>query len=138
MATITLWVGGIPRPGGSKRHVGGGRMIDAGKHTASWRNMVATVAVAQYKGPILRGPLRVVMVFDMPRPKGHFRKDGTVKPSAPRYHTIKPDATKLARAAEDALTGIVWADDAQIVHQENYKVYICDGKPGVSITIEEI
>jgi Holliday junction resolvase RusA-like endonuclease len=35
----------------------------------------------------------------------------------------RPDVLKLARAAEDALTGIVWRDDSQIVHETLAKVY---------------
>jgi Holliday junction resolvase RusA-like endonuclease len=42
----------------------------------------------------------------------------------------------LWRAAEDALTGIVWADDAQITDQRVQKCY--STMPGVSITVEEV
>ncbi len=34
---------------------------------------------------------------------------------------MKPDATKLVRALEDALTRIVWKDDAQVVTQVVHK-----------------
>lgn len=38
-------------------------------------------------------------------------------------HTVKPDATKLWRSTEDALTGIAWRDDAQISVQVVEKRY---------------
>ena len=46
-------------------------------------------------------------------------------------------ATKLIRAVEDALTGIVWRDDAQVAVQKVAKVY-GDEPQGAVITIEEI
>jgi Holliday junction resolvase RusA-like endonuclease len=46
-----------------------------------------------------------------------------LKGSAPEWPVARPDALKLARAAEDALTGIVWADDAQIVVERLGKVF---------------
>ena len=43
---IEFWVEGIPRPQGSKRHVGNGRMVEASKHTAGWRKAVSQAALA--------------------------------------------------------------------------------------------
>ena len=52
-----------------------------------------------------------------------MRKDGTLKPSAPKHPIVKPDTTKLMRALEDALTGICWRDDTQVVIQTAHKAY---------------
>ena len=52
----------------------------------------------------------------MLRPKGHFGKRGLL-PSAPIAPIVKPDLLKLARAVEDALSGLVYKDDAQIVRE---------------------
>ena len=83
----------------------------------------------------MTGALRVSFTFYRPRPKGHFGAKG-VRPSAPRYPTTKPDVLKLARAVEDALTGVLWRDDAQIVAESIYKDY---GEPArVVVTVEEI
>ncbi len=53
------------------------------------------------------------------RPKSHYRTgrmtSHLLTGNAPLHPTSKPDLLKLARAAEDALTGLVWADDAQVV-----------------------
>jgi Holliday junction resolvase RusA-like endonuclease len=48
-------------------------MIDAGKHTASWRQDVAWMARSAYEGPLLDGALEVTYTFVMPRPKHHYR-----------------------------------------------------------------
>lgn len=58
--------------------------------------------------------LSVVFVFA--RPKNHFRTNGELKPSAPKHCTGRiGDVSKLIRAVEDAMTGIVYNDDAQII-----------------------
>ena len=65
----------------------------------------------------LEVPLNVEMTFYFPRPKSHYgtgKNVNVLKENAPTHHTKKPDAMKLARAVEDALTGIVWKDDSQV------------------------
>ncbi len=144
---IHFFVPGIPRPGGSKnafpfkRKDGstGVRLTDAGKHTKKWRECVSAAARQAYSGPVLTEALALAMVFYMPRAKGHYgtgRNAGKLKASAPAFHTKAPDLTKLVRAAEDALTGIIWLDDSQVVHQKVGKVYTSDEFPGVLITIK--
>lgn len=76
---------------------------------------------------LLTGPVSVSMVFGIQRPKSVSKKRV--------YPTTKPDADKLARLVLDALTHVVWADDAQVVQLEATKVY---GEPGVTVTVREI
>lgn len=132
---MEFFVPGIPAPGGSKRHIGGGRIIEDCTRTKGWRACVALAAMQAGCTP-MDGPLSVMMVFTMPRRKFHYRKNGTLKPAAPACPTTKPDTTKLVRSTEDALTGICWHDDAQVVQQMSAKIYESAGRPpGVSITI---
>ena len=130
-----FFVPGVPAPGGSKRHIGGGRMIDACKRNAPWRAMVALAAMEAGCKP-MDGPLLLSIGFNMPRPKGHYRKDGTLKPNAPHFPTVKPDTTKLVRALEDALKGIAWTDDAQVVTQIARKNYALHGPAGAWVQID--
>jgi Holliday junction resolvase RusA-like endonuclease len=148
---IRFHVPGIPRPGGSKTakvvyRKGGipvlvnGRplvtMRDDAKGNREWRACVADFARQAFAADPLAGPLRLTVVFTMPRLKGHYRTNGEVKPNAPQHHTVKPDATKLLRSTEDALTGILWRDDAQIAEQSARKVY--GERPGAEIIVEEL
>lgn len=140
---LRLFVPGIPAPGGSKRAFaikkGGvytGRTVvfdDAGQRNKDWRQ--ACVLIADQKRPEqpFRGPLRVDFEFVMPRLKAHFRANGSLKDGAPKWHTVKPDRTKLTRSTEDALRGIIWADDAQIVDGATTKGY--GDQPGCHITV---
>jgi crossover junction endodeoxyribonuclease RusA len=138
MSTITFFVPGTPKPGGSKRHVGNGILIDSsGQAGKDWRGDVKVYAQQAYKGEPLTGPLEVEFHFVRQWPKSFLRADGGIKPSRHGAKpTTNPDTTKLIRSVEDALTGILWADDSQIVRQWGSKVY--GTKPGVEIVVKEI
>lgn len=127
---------GKPQPAGSKRgfvnpRTGGVIITDANKNAKSWQQEVASAAIMTkslipFDEPIETGPLSLVLSFFVTRPKGHYgtgRNKGRVRDSAPGLPAVKPDLTKLVRAVEDALTGVVWRDDAQIVFQTVGKFY---------------
>lgn len=146
---ISFFVPGIPAPGGSKRFVGFGKQTgrailidDAGQRNKDWRSIVGVCGSAEMREKAFTsftGPLRVKFDFVMPRRKGDFDSKGGVKASAPFYHTTRPDALKLARSTEDALTGIAWNDDAQTAMLEISKQYADKGEPcGCQITIQNL
>lgn len=128
---IAFFVPGVPAPGGSKDafpHAATGRMVvrDSCRRNPEWRARVAAFGRTAYRGPLLDGPLKVSMTFFLPRPKGHFgtgRNAGLVRPTAPVYPAIKPDVLKLGRSTEDALTGVLWRDDAATVQLALHKRY---------------
>jgi Holliday junction resolvase RusA-like endonuclease len=149
---ITIYVIGTPQPGGSKKafalrrrdgslvtRANGSPIInvtDDAKHNREWKRAVAETASEQYQGPPLLGPLCATVRFVMPRLKGHFgtgRNEGVLKANAPRFHTVAPDAAKLWRSTCDALTGVLYRDDAQIAREIVEKVY--GDRPGALITI---
>lgn len=144
---LQFFVPGIPAPGGSKRFVGFGKKTgrailidDAGQRNKDWRNAVAWIGCKEMAGQeLFRGPLAVDMRFYMPRPKGHYDARGLLRTTAPSYPTTKPDVLKLARSTEDALTGIVWNDDAQTAQLTLAKFYATrGGNPGAIITIHPL
>jgi Holliday junction resolvase RusA-like endonuclease len=121
----------------------------------SWREAVKSAAVEAMKvtgasGPEglsfpLEGPLEVAMIFTLRRPKGHYRSGKStshlLRDGAPDYPHVKPDAGKLARAVEDAMTDAgLYRDDAQIVcYRPLIKVYddhpLALPAPGVAVTV---
>jgi hypothetical protein len=65
-------------------------------------------------------PLAVICTFYKPHNKGHYgtgRNADVLKPTAPAFPIAPPDATKLWRGFEDALTGVLWHDDSRVVGQ---------------------
>ncbi len=121
--TIEFTVPGIPQPRGSKRAMpnrAGGRplMVDTNAKSKPWMATVAAAASEAMKGrPLLGGPMQLQVSFCFPRPKSHFRTGknaNLLKATAPNEHDKKPDCDKLLRAIGDAMTGVVYFDDAQI------------------------
>lgn len=139
MTAIRLQVFGIPAPQGSKRHVGGGRMIEASKKVKPWREAIAEQAYRSNLTDIaLDGALMMRVSFYLPRPKGHSGVKG-LRLSAPRWPFRVPDLDKLLRSTNDALTqaGVI-ADDARLVVIHAQKVYADDRASGADIYITQI
>lgn len=141
---LELEVLGLAQPAGSKRafrHPKTGRPIvtDANRNSKPWQAEVkaAAVEVMDRVGlELICGPLAVEFTFIKPRPKGHFRtgaKAHLLRPSAPVWPSTRPDVLKLARGVEDALTGVVWRDDAQIVEEYLFKRY--GSPPGCRVRV---
>ncbi len=143
MPELHFSVLGKPEPAGSKRIVpimgkgrvptGRYRVVDDNPAGEGWRKLVAVAGReargsapnGTFLGPI-EGPVKVWMSFYLARPKGHFgtgRNAALLKPSAPPLPIVRPDSLKLARGTEDALTGIIWRDDAQVVDLVIHKRY---------------
>lgn len=145
---IQFFVPGIARTAGSKSAFkskdGRVHLTHAGKYSKGWMDSVKWFAIQQYgqRTVLLAGPITLKLIFFMARPKGHFRTGkyaGELKASAPEHPTTKPDLTKLTRAVEDAITGIIWKDDSQVVRQDTEKVYCGpEDKVGVYITIASV
>jgi Holliday junction resolvase RusA-like endonuclease len=90
--------------------------------------------------PFVDTALAVVLVFRVKRPAGHWGKGkraGQLVPSAPQHPRSKPDLDKLARATLDALTGIVFDDDARITMLVARKEYARPGCEGATISVTE-
>lgn len=128
-APIRFFVPGHPACAGSKKyvHIGGRiKLIDDCSRNKVWRQAVRREANKAYPFDLLIEPVVLGLEFTFIRPKGHFfrRKSGVVlRPDAPLYPDVAPDLTKLVRAVEDALTGVIWRDDCRVVGQSNLKVY---------------
>lgn len=122
-----------PAPQGSKRHVGGGRLLEQSKRVKPWRDAVDEAAraarVVSHIGdvpvhkPTLDGPLSLEVVFTVRKPA-----------SAPKRRVTWPttrdsgDIDKLLRSTFDALTtaGAI-ADDSRIVEVSARKVHPGEG-----------
>ena len=140
---ICFFAAGRPAAQGSKRHVGDGRLIESSRQVGPWRDTVRRAAVeAMADRPPIEGPVYLVQVFALPRPKSHYgtgRNSGRIKRGAPHRPPVRPDLDKLARAVGDALTGVCYRDDAQVVNLCAAKYYVMPSgrlsAPGVEIRV---
>jgi Holliday junction resolvase RusA-like endonuclease len=83
---------------------GHAKLAESSKAVKPWREAVKAAAPP---GPMLDGPLAVVMVFTLPRPKSARKADHIPQRT--------PDLSKLCRATEDAITDAgLWADDGRV------------------------
>lgn len=131
---ITFTVFGTPRPQGSTRAFvpkGWSRPIITSDNPKlkPWRQQIAGAAVALNIQPFERDvALAMSLSF-------YFEKPPSAKKRI--YPTVKPDSDKLIRAILDSLTGILYADDAQVVRFNRIeKLY---GQPErVEIQVEAI
>lgn len=119
--------------GANRQFTGKVAMQESSKKVKPWRRHVAQVAAEAAGFPDdwmpLTMPLVLDMVFTMPRPKSFPAND----PTGRRAHgkpTVYPDVSKLVRSTEDAMTKIVWRDDAQVIaYRRCEKVYVGDPDP---------
>lgn len=143
--TYKFFVPGIPAPGGSKKAfvIPGTRranVVDDCSRNKDWRACVSYTAKQYFMRPPTDKPVEVDVAFYSLRPKYHFgtgKNAGKLKPDSPVVNAKKPDATKLWRAAEDALTGIIWVDDSQIWKQTIRKIYSDISGMEITITFNE-
>ena len=128
---VAFTVPGVPVPQGSKSaFVVKGRAVVAesnrGKLTPYRAVVAAKAAEAMAGEDLMSGPVRVRLELVFPRPKSHHVASDPsreLKPGAPFYMASRPDAEKVARAISDALTGVIFRDDAQVAVYEIVKKY---------------
>ena len=110
--------------------------------SAEWKHTVATYAKLHIKNKqpglffFQHTPLFVSMIFYVPRPKNHHNKRGVPTKAWRAYPTSKPDLSNYLKGIEDALNGVVYDDDAQIVSEYQEKRYVADGvEPSVRVRV---
>ncbi len=130
---LDMFVPGRPAAQGSKRHVGAGRMVEQSTAVAPWRTAVAWHAAQKVTGPPLGGPLGVEVEFVMPRPAA------TPKRATTPMAVKRPDLDKMQRAIFDALSGVVWRDDSQVVRVvASKRIAELDEQPGARIRVRAV
>lgn len=139
--SVAFRVFGTPISQGSMRTLGAGRpMIHSNKKLLPWREGIAWVAKQAWRCEPILGPVTLHCLFRLKRPKGHYGTGGNatkLRSVAPMRHKQMPDVDKLLRAIEDALTGIVYKDDAQVDEVHATKKWAELGEqPGVVIIID--
>lgn len=154
---LEFFVLGKPQTAGSKTALPitkggqrvGTRVVESGNRAAkqTWRGDcrdAASKVIGDAEGWPFEGACEVVAaVFYFARPKSHYgtgRNERELKSSAPRHHLQDPDASKVWRAVEDALTGVVWTDDNRVVAQAVRKEWAdrFTGREGVLVAVRRL
>jgi Holliday junction resolvase RusA-like endonuclease len=132
-----FFIEGIPVPQGRPRFSvikkrGGGQFVntyDPPKSKAWKKEIEGQLVGGLWRGDPVEGVVRVRLMFFMPRPKSLPKK--TV------HHIKKPDIDNLVKGVLDAMTGICFKDDSQIVDLSSSKHYLRIGGdvPGIDVDI---
>ena len=152
---LEFFVAGIPKPTPRIKatHFGKFTHVYTPKDADDWKMIVRNEARRAWNesGEVLQylGPLRVDLTFYFPRPRAHFKSQSSaakaanapliLKPTAPTWHTSKPDRDNSDKAVLDALTNLgIWGDDKQACDGRIRKLYATPaGFPGCLIRISE-
>jgi Holliday junction resolvase RusA-like endonuclease len=101
--------------------------------TREWRRLVADAAQRAVAGipdfVLFTDAVAIDLTFELPRPKS--------LPKKVTAHLKKPDTSKLLRSTEDALTGVIWKDDSQVVEVRVRKRYAEVNQPARAIVAVE-
>lgn len=146
MTRVSFRVHGIPKPQGSKRHVGNGIMVEsAGEALRTWREDVkhAALEARATLDEAMSGPVELRVTFILPRPQSHYRTGrnrNLLRDAAPDFPWRRPDIDKLLRSTFDAITSAeLWHDDNCAVHVAAWKTYAVNGTPpGALISLETL
>lgn len=88
--------------------------------------------------PLREGPVWVGIEAIFERPKSHFRKAG-LKSDAPPFPYHKGDSDNIAKGIKDALNGIAYIDDSQVVEDSVRRRWARPGEdPAAIVTICDI
>ena len=131
---LTFDVIGRPSPQGSKKSIGNNRFVESSKFLPAWRRDVkeaAENAVTVNGWTSVSGPVELEVMFYLDRPSSV----STVKRP---YPIVPPDLDKLIRGVGDALTGVVYDDDSQVIRVLAWKVYADTRVPGAFIRVNEL
>lgn len=96
--------------------------------TKCFEKSIQLLARQQYRKAPIEGAISVTVLFNIPRPKSVTEKKR-------KYPCVKPDIDNYAKALLDALNGIAFKDDAQIIDLTLSKRY---GEPGIAVEVEEV
>lgn len=137
---------GTPRTKGSMTPIkaGGKVILREPRDSIEWQERISRTAMRKLDGMEPHtGPVAIMVICIFDRPKGHFgtgKNAGVIRESAPEYPTPKNrfDVDKLARPVLDALTGLAYEDDSQVVWLEVHKKYTDedDRHPGLRCRVE--
>jgi len=121
---------GTAAPQGSKRHIGNGVMLESSERVRPWRQDVRFAALEKRPPDWdMTKPMRLLLEFRFSRPQSHYgTKNGVtyLKANAPAQPVSARlgDIDKLSRAVLDALTGVAYLDDRQVIQLEASKGYL--------------
>jgi Holliday junction resolvase RusA-like endonuclease len=141
MTVVAFSMSGEPRgkgrPRATVRKVGQKTVATVYTDDATRKYEASVRAVAQKamagRDP-LEGPLSLSLRFRMPIPKSATKRAKAGMASGEIAHCSRPDLDNCQKALMDAMNGVVFCDDGQVVRAFTTKLYA--EQPGVDVRVE--
>ncbi|GAA0491114.1 RusA family crossover junction endodeoxyribonuclease [Salinibacillus aidingensis] len=123
------------RPRAGRTRSGQVKMYDP-QSSRTYKQYVKLVASQHAPKNLILGPVSVSIKIYRQIPKSMSKKLRKLSLDEIHRPTKKPDCSNIAKGIEDALNGVIYKDDSQIVELQVSKYY--SEKPRVEVTIQEI
>lgn len=128
--THHIYIPGEPRPW--KRTGGNGKRRYTDPEMAELKRTIGVIARTKFSQPIQQGvAVSMECCFYVQPPK---RLDLIKRP----YPTRRPDLDNMEKLVADALNGIAYHDDCQIVDSHTRKVWAINEEPHTSVYVREL
>ena len=114
---------------------GKARVYDPRK-SRDYKNYIRMEAAKEAPQQLIENPVVLHLSLYRSIPKSFSKKKTELAEQGKIRPTTKPDASNYLKLVEDALNGVIWKDDAQIVRVLVDKYY--SSKPRIEIEIEEL
>ena len=120
------------------KHIGRGRIIPVSTSAlTTWSTKISWVAKAAWPGPPSEEAITANLDFMFPLPSKATKEVKRRLSDGMLWRPARPDIDKLARAVLDALTGIVWVDDDQVVELVCRKRWWVEGGVRIQVATAE-
>lgn len=132
-------VDGIPHAKARHRsYIGrsGGIRTYTPTETVSWENYVRLCAAPHAPEHFIEGPVKLISIFYMPIPKSWSVKKKEMAKLQKIFPTTKPDLDNMVKLVKDALNGLIWKDDKQVICSKEAKFY--SPRPRTEVMVEAI
>lgn len=107
----------------------------AAQRYLTYKRYLAYSAKEVVKQPVT-GAVKVTMAFYYPVPVSWSEKKRTAALAGDLLPEVKPDIDNVIKGVFDALNGVAWADDKQVVQESSSKRY--SDKPRLEIVVEAV
>lgn len=135
---IQLIVYGEPVAQGRPRFARRGNFVTTydPKKSRDYKDTVYSIAVEKRPDNLLEGPLSVKIKAFKGIPKSFSKKKMADAEAGILLPVTKPDCDNYAKGVKDALKGVIWRDDSQVVRLVIEKMY--SAIPRLEVEISEV
>ncbi|MFD2116370.1 RusA family crossover junction endodeoxyribonuclease [Paenibacillus yanchengensis] len=106
------------------------------KKSRDYKDYVKIAAAEYAPSELLEGPLAVMIIAYRSIPKSFSKRKTAAAEAGEIYPTTKPDADNYLKGVKDALKGVMWKDDSQVVDAYARKRY--SSRPRIEVKIRKL